>query len=89
MAEVRGNEGKRLCPIHRAVYVWDAERSHSAAGAVPPLMPACTLGVQSAALPPSAVGRDKARYLAARLLIPPVVTVHATFTAHGGRPQGP
>jgi hypothetical protein len=38
--------------------------------------------------PPSAVGRDKARYLAARLLIPPVVTVHATFTAHGGRPQG-
>ena len=34
------------------------------------------------------MGRDKARYLAARLLIPPVVTVHATFPAHGGRPRG-
>jgi len=34
------------------------------------------------------VGRDKARYLAARLLIPPVVTVHAAFTAHGGRLGG-
>ena len=44
--------------------------------------------LRSTAVPPSAVGRDKARYLAARLLIPPVVTVPATFTAHGGRPQG-
>jgi len=31
------------------------------------------------------VGRDRARYPAIRLSIPPVVTVRATFTAHGDR----
>ena len=43
---------------------------------------------KTTAVPPSAVGRDKARYLAARFLLPPVVTVHAAFTAHGGRLSG-
>ena len=34
------------------------------------------------------VGRDRARYLAARLSIPPVATVRATFTAHGDPRRG-
>jgi len=36
----------------------------------------------------SGVGRDRARYRLTRLSIPPVVTVHATFTAHGRRLPG-
>jgi hypothetical protein len=36
----------------------------------------------------SLVGRDRARYRLTRLSIPPVVTVHATFTAHGRRLPG-
>jgi hypothetical protein len=34
------------------------------------------------------VGRDRARCLTARLSIPPVVTVRATFTAHGDPRRG-
>ena len=32
------------------------------------------------------LGRDKARCLTVRFLIPPLSTVHATFTAHGAAP---
>jgi hypothetical protein len=35
------------------------------------------------------VGRDRARYPETRFSIPPVGTVHATFTAHGPRLPGP
>ena len=38
--------------------------------------------------PNGSVGRDRARYVATRFSIPPVVTVHATFTAHGRRLPG-
>jgi hypothetical protein len=48
-----------------------AERPRSAAGADTPQTSAPATSPHTTTVPPSAVGRDKARYLAVRLLIPP------------------
>lgn len=71
-------------PIAKSLAVPNRPNARSsAAGAAPPLTSDRATELHTTAIPPSALGRDRARCLTARFHHPPHQTVQAAFTAHG------